>query len=141
MVGLFSSHAKQMRKAQRHLSTDSTHDYPRATSSHKRKTQPRLSEEKACEIVTAYEAGKTVYELATSYNCHRVTISAVLKRKGVAIRLTSPTSEQIHEMVHFYQSGLSLAKVGERFGFNPSTVLTHLREAGVATRDAHGRAR
>ncbi len=141
LVGLFSSHANELGKVHRHLSNVSTGNLPLTPQSSKRKSQPRLSDQKASQIVAAYEAGKTVNELATFYSCHRVTVSAVLHRKGVALRFTSPTPEQIHEMVHFYQSGLSLAKVGERFGFNPSTVLTQLRKAGVVTRDAHGRVR
>lgn len=141
LVGLFSSHANELRKAHRHLSNESTYDQRRATRGSKRKSQPRLSNEKACEIVAAYEAGMTVYELATAHNCHRVTISAVLKRQGVPLRCTSPTSEQIDEMVRLYQSGLSLTKVGERFAMNASTVLAQLRKKDIRTRDAHGRDR
>ncbi|PRB41848.1 helix-turn-helix domain containing protein [Arthrobacter sp. MYb23] len=72
---------------------------------------------------TAYEAGKTVYELAAEYGCHRVTISGALKRQGVALRRTSPTAEQIDEMVRLYESGPSLARIGEQFAMNASTVL------------------
>lgn len=101
--------------------------------------QPRLSAEKVGQIATAYEAGKTVYELAAEYGCHRVTISAALKRQGVALRHTSPTAKQIDEMVRLYESGLSLSKVGERLGFNATTVLTRLRAAGITTRSCHQR--
>ena len=37
-------------------------------------------------------------------------------------------------MVRLYQSGLSLAKVGERFDMHASTVLAQLRKKGVPTR-------
>jgi len=141
MVGLFSSHANKLRTAHRHVSDDSNRGQPQATRSGKRKSQPRLSDQKVSEIVAEYEAGKTVYELATTCNCHRVTISAVLKRQGVPLRCTSPTSEQIDEMVRLYESGLSLAKVGQRFAMNASTVLAQLRKMGVRTRDAQGRDR
>lgn len=103
--------------------------------------QPRLSAEKVGQIATAYEAGKTVYELAAEYGCHRVTISAALKRQGVALRRTSPTAEQIDEMVRLYKSGLSLARIGEQFAMNASTVLAHLRKKKIRARDAHGRIR
>jgi hypothetical protein len=37
-------------------------------------------------------------------------------------------------MVRLYQSGLSLAKVGERFDVHASTVLAQLRKRNVPTR-------
>lgn len=141
MVGLFSSHANELRKARRHLLTEPVRELPQANGGRKRTTQPRLSDEKVSQIVTAYETGKTVYELATEYGCHRVTISAVLKRQGVALRRTSPTAEQIDEMVRLYESGMSLARIGEQFAMNASTVLTQLRKKKIRTRDAHGRIR
>lgn len=141
IVGLFSSHANELRKARRHLSTEPVRELPQANGGRKRTTQPRLSDEKVSQIVTAYETGKTVYELAAEYRCHRVTISAVLKRQGVALRRTSPTAAQIDEMVRLYESGLSLARVGDRFGLNASTVLAQLHKRKIRTRDAHGRIR
>lgn len=137
-MGLFSSHANELRKAHHHLSTEQARALRQEKGRRKRTTQPRLSDEKVSQIVTAYKAGKTVYELAAEYDCHRATISAVLKRQGVALRRTSPTAEQIDEMVHLYETGYSLAKVGERLGFNATTVLSQLKARGVATRDAHG---
>jgi transposase-like protein len=140
-VGLFSSHANELKKAHRHLTTDPACDHPSTTKGRKRKVQPRFSAEKALQVVAAYETGKTVYELANEYDCHRVTISAALKRQGVALRCTSPTTEQIDEMVRLYGSGLSLAKVGGQLGFNASTVHAQLRNAGIQTRDIHGQNR
>lgn len=132
-VGLFSSRANELRKAHRHLSTEPARKLRHEKGRRKRTTQPRLSDGKVGEIVKAYEAGRTVYELAAEYGCHRVTISAALKRQGVVLRRTSPTPEQIDEMVHLYETGHSLAKVGDRLGFNATTILTHLRERGVQT--------
>ena len=94
----------------------------------------RISDERADQIVEAYVSGKTVYDLAREFNCHRVTISAVLKRRGVALRGASPTEEQAAEMVRLYLSGLSLAKVGEHFDVHASTVLAQLRRRAVTTR-------
>lgn len=137
-MGLFSSHANEPRKTHRHLSTEPVRELPQANGGRKRTTQPRLSDEKVSQIVAAYKAGKTVYELAVEYDCHRVTISAVLKRQGVALRRASPTPEQIDRMVHLYETGYSLAKVGDRLGFNATTVLHQLKVRGIPTRDARG---
>jgi hypothetical protein len=37
--------------------------------------------------------------------------------------------------------GVSLADIGTRLGFNGATIHNHLRKAGVAMRDTHGRDR
>lgn len=72
-MDLFSSHANELRKAHRHLSTEPVRELPQANGGRKRTTQPRLSDEKVSQIVAAYETGKTVYELAAEYDCHRLT--------------------------------------------------------------------
>jgi DNA invertase Pin-like site-specific DNA recombinase len=134
-VGLFSSYANELRKARRHLSTEPARELSQANGRRKRKTQPRLSDKKVGQIVTAYETGKTVYELAAEYGCHRVTISAVLKRRGVALRRMPPSDEQVAEMIRLYETGLSLSKVGEHLGFSATTVLRRIRAAGRTTRN------
>ncbi|GAB2523805.1 hypothetical protein GCM10027064_21560 [Microbacterium petrolearium] len=135
-VGLFSSHANELRKAHQHLSTERARELPQATSRRKRTTQPRLSDEKIGQIVSAYETGKTVYELAAEYGCHRVTISAILKRRGVALRRMPPSDEQVTEMIRLYETGLSLTQVGEHLGFSATTVLHRIRAAGRTTRNS-----
>jgi DNA-directed RNA polymerase specialized sigma24 family protein len=39
--------------------------------------------------------------------------------------------EQIDEAVQLYEEVWSLARIGERMGVDPTTVLTRLRERGV----------
>ncbi len=60
---------------------------------------------------------------------------------AVTVRRTSPTPEEMSEMVSLYRSGLSLAKVGDRLGVHATTVLAQLRKVGVDTRTSHGDAR
>ena len=81
-------------------------------------------------------AGGTVYDLAREFDCHRVTISAVLKRRGVTLRRLSPSDEQVAEMIRLYESGLSLSNVGEHLGFTATTVLHRIRAAGKTTRSS-----
>lgn len=106
---------------------------------HTRRTCPRVSDAKAQRIVESYRAGRTIYELADEYGVHRATVSEVLKREGVSMRRQSPTEEQVDEMVRLYGEGLSLQRVGDRLGFNPSTVRNKIRDKGIPTRDSHGR--
>ncbi|MGH3915842.1 MAG: hypothetical protein ACRDTC_20890 [Pseudonocardiaceae bacterium] len=43
--------------------------------------------------------------------------------------------------VILYNSGWSLARVGERLAIDPTTVLNRLRERGASTRDTQGQPR
>lgn len=142
MVGLFSSHANELRKAHGHLARNASQDRSKdVLLRSRRKAPPRFSEARSRAIVAGYMDGKTVYELADEHCCHRTTISAVLKRNGIELRLKPSSEEQIRQMIRLYESGLSLAAVGERVHCNPSTVLNHLRRNGIRTRDSHGRSK
>lgn len=46
---------------------------------------------------------------------------------------------QIDDAVQDYASGQSLEKIGNRLGFDSTTVLRELRRRDVKMRDAHGR--
>jgi hypothetical protein len=49
-------------------------------------TQRRLSAEQVDQLVAAYQAGKTVRELASQFDLHRTTVLAHLERQGVSRR-------------------------------------------------------
>jgi len=57
-----------------------------------------------------------------------------MRRRGLA-------PHQIDEAVRLYEGGWSLARIGERMGINPTTVLTKLQGRGVRMRDTQGRER
>jgi hypothetical protein len=48
---------------------------------------------------------------------------------------------QVDDAIRLYDSGWSLARVGEHLRVDPTTVLNRLRERGIPTRDTHGRPR
>lgn len=102
---------------------------------------PRLSSAAAAEIVARYEAGETVKDIADLLGVDRQTVGKYLNRAAVPRRLRSMNESQIDEAVRLYEQCLSLARVGERIGFTPWTVLRALRERGTPIRDTHGRAR
>ena len=140
MVGLLSSSANKLRQGHAHLlEPGRAGELIPATVPRAYKPPRRFTESETKAIIDGYLAGKTVYELADTHRCNRTTISAVLKRNGVPLRLTPATDEQVEEMIHFYRSGLSLAAVAAKIGVNASTVLNRLREHNVPTRDSHGR--
>ena len=82
-----------------------------------------------------------IHEIAQQFNIHRVTVSKHLERAGVIKRPRSMSEVQIGETVKDYAAGHSLEKIGNRLGFDSTTVLKELRLRGVRMRDSHGRER
>jgi tRNA U34 5-methylaminomethyl-2-thiouridine-forming methyltransferase MnmC len=107
---------------------------PRTT----RQNQRRLRRPEIDELVAGYQAGATTYELAERFRLHRVTVSAVLRRNGVALRAQPLSPTQIATATQFYHEGLSLLKVGERVGCDAETVRQALTKAGVGIRPRNG---
>ena len=90
-------------------------------------------------IVDGYRAGASMKELARAHGVHRTTVRAALDRQREPVRDHSISSAQVATASRLYQSGLSLASVGEKLGFNAQTIATHLRRAGIPLRNSHGR--
>lgn len=99
----------------------------------------QLNTVQLARLVTGYQAGATVYELAAEFGITRATVSEHLKRQSIQMRLRPPTAETIDVIVRLYEQGLSMVRVGERTGVTAGTVLKYLRAGGVQTRDTHGR--
>ena len=103
-----------------------------------RQRQRRLNEAQALLMANKYQDGATVYQLAQEFGISRQTVSERLKKAGITMRQQSPRSELIDEMVGLYESGLSLAGIGDRLGTSPGTVHRYIRIRGVQMRDSHG---
>jgi DNA-directed RNA polymerase specialized sigma24 family protein len=93
-----------------------------------RQRQRRLTEAQVVEIATKYEAGATVYDLATEFGCRRTTVAERLKKAGIVMRGQSPTPDVIDSIVHLYESGLSFQEVGKQLGYCSNTVRSCLRK-------------
>jgi DNA-binding transcriptional regulator LsrR (DeoR family) len=85
-------------------------------------------------MVALYEEGATVYELADLFNCHRQTVSRQLKSRGVHMRLTGMTPEQVAEARCLYERGMTLRAVGKAVGISRNHVRANLVAAGVQLR-------
>jgi len=96
--------------------------------------QKRHSDGEVVDLVAAYRAGASVYELAEQFGCRRQTVSAWLKSQGVQMRGRPLTPAQIDEAERLYAAGRSLASVGEQLGVWSSTVRKYLRTRGVVMR-------
>ena len=82
-----------------------------------------------------------IQEIAKVFKIHRATVSQHLDRAGVSKRQLSMSEAQIDEAVQDYVAGKSLEKIGNRLGFDSTTVLKELRHRNVKMRDTHGRER
>jgi Mor family transcriptional regulator len=89
------------------------------------------------DVVRAYEAGATVIELATRFECSRNTIAELLRDRGVALRARGPRSPlegREPEVVRAYEDGSTVRELVDRFGANQRTVRKVLADAGVVMR-------
>ncbi len=106
-----------------------------------RGTARRLTEDEVTELVTDYEGGATVYDLAKRFKIHRNTVSGHLHLRDIKMRGQSMTEEQVDLATRLYQQDWSVARIGSHLGVNGGTVWLALRARGVQMRDTHGRER
>ena len=104
-------------------------------------TQRHLTDAEQADLITKYQAGSDMRQLAKDFGLHRRTVRAILDRHGVERRQRILTTSQIDEAVRMYQQGASLAVVGRRFGVEHSTIRKHLVARGIPRRNTHGRER
>jgi DNA-binding CsgD family transcriptional regulator len=100
----------------------------------------RLSERQLDELVAAYQAGSTVYDLAERFKIHRQTVSQHLHRLGVTMRNQGLDDHEVNQAAVLYRQGCSLARTAERYCVDPSTVWRTFQARGIRMRDTHGRA-
>jgi transposase-like protein len=99
----------------------------------------RLRPAEASELVDAYRASETVYQLARQFGIHRNTVSGLLERHGVPRRGRPLSPLQIQLAVELYVVGQSAAVIARQLECDPGTVRLALIKAGVTMRDSHGR--
>ncbi|HWF70542.1 MAG TPA: helix-turn-helix domain-containing protein [Mycobacterium sp.] len=105
------------------------------------KLDQRLKPEILSEIIACYEAGEPSTALAASHSLSKGSVIRLVREAGIPIRRQGLTNDQITEAIQLYGSGMSLAKVGARFGVDHGTVWRALKKRGMRMRDTHGRER
>ena len=91
------------------------------------------------ELITAYEAGSTVYQLAEQFKINRRTVGEILKRHNVKTRWQRLTETDVDEAERLYAQGLSLARIGKQLDVSGGAVRLRLLRRGVQLRDRHDR--
>jgi lambda repressor-like predicted transcriptional regulator len=144
LVGLSGHNSKRSQALMRLLEGDPRQLFPDDAPFQAAKpfhTQRHLTDAEQADLITKYQAGSDMQQLAKEFGLHRRTARAILDRHGIERRQYVLTASQIDEAVRLYQRGASLAEVGRRFGVEHSTIRKHLIARGIARRDTHGHER
>ncbi len=115
--------------------------HPKPVAPHRHALKRRVSQDERAQIVAKYESGISSNQLVTDHKLAKGTILKILREEGASIRRQGLSDRQVSEAVDFYRSGRSLAWIGDKLGFSPTTVGKALIAAGVSLRDPHGRER
>ena len=84
-----------------------------------RQRQQRLKPDEVLELIRLREAGSEIEALAERFGIHRSTVMARLQRSGLPGRRAGHrelTPERLVAAGRLYETGLTLAAVGEQFG-------------------------
>lgn len=88
-----------------------------------RKLTPKQTE----DLITDYEAGATMVELAMSYGITRQTVGIILRRESVLLRKSGMSDAQAALAIELRGRGMSWAEVGEQLGIHGTTAWRRLR--------------
>lgn len=114
---------------------------PRVTPPMSHKIDLRFTEEMRLAVVSDYQTGMATTQLTRKHRIGKGTVLRILEEAGVQRRRQGVDTAGEDTAIRLYESGLSLAKVGELLGVTAETVRTVLRRRGVARRDPQGRSR
>lgn len=133
LTGRYSNPADPLhRLADLDLCTDDPAEVRTTTAiARDRRAGRRLGAEDVADLVARCEAGATVRELAEQFGIHRVTVTAQLRRAGVAIRTAGLHPGQADEVVRLYQQGWSARKLAKRYKVSDHTIAAELRNARI----------
>ena len=137
VLGRYSNYADQGKRLAALLGTVPK-GHVRPIPRTKKQIQRRLKRAEIEELVVAYEAGRTLYELAERFQIHRTTISHLLERHGVPTRYRLVEGDRLKSAIHAYQQGQSLATIGGLLGVSLDTVRTALMKAEIKLRPRPG---
>ena len=97
--------------------------------------QKHLSNNEVLEIISKYKAGKSTYELAQEYGCHRRTISDNLKKQGIKVTNQLMERKGVVELVmQMYSEYYKPDDIAKAVGINVDSVRKILKENNVYIR-------
>ena len=96
--------------------------------------QKKLTNDEVLQIVKDYQNGMNTNQLADKYGCHRVNISAQLKKQNIEVTTRKLNSQNITEIIGLYEGGMNTTQLAKRFGVTCPTIIKYLHENGVKMR-------
>lgn len=94
----------------------------------------RLDPVTVASLVADYQDGWQTTDLTGRYGLSKASVLKLPRDEGVTMRRQGLSPEQTEQARRLYESGLSLAAVGDRLGFWPTSVSNALRKSGVELR-------
>jgi hypothetical protein len=92
-------------------------------SSHRvHNVRKRLGPETITRLVADYQTGMPSTALTKKYGIAKGTVLVILNEAGVTRKQCRLTTAQLNEAAELYEQGWSLVRLGERFGFDQSTL-------------------
>jgi hypothetical protein len=102
-----------------------------------KQSQRRFTADEALAVISYRAGGGTVYSLAEKHECHRTTISRILKSHDVELANPPIDPEKVDETVRLYESGLSMETVTQGVGLPAKTIFNYAhRSRDEASREA-----
>lgn len=99
----------------------------------------KMSKEQRDEIVSRYQNGEYIKEIAKDLKITKVTVTKVLKASGVEIkrfiRKSQFSDEEIKKMYELYNSGLTLDDLGRKYNVDASEISFLFNKFGFKRRD------
>jgi len=100
-----------------------------------RQIQKHLSKKEIAQIIRAYQNGKSANQLAEEYDCDRHTITAQLKRHGIAVSRSKIRSEEtVHSIIVLYEEGHFMDEIAKQYDVSASAINRLLKANGVQIR-------
>ena len=112
-------------------------DNPPAPPTRPTRRNQSLNPDQVRELLTAYGAGTPIDRVADDFGIHRTTALNIVKREGVPRRWRT-IDAHLEEARELYNSGLSMAKVGQHFGVSMDAVREAFLRHGVPIRPRNG---
>jgi hypothetical protein len=104
-----------------------------------KKRPTRLSPKQIEQLLEGYQAGEKINDLASVFEIHPSTVSALAKEHGfTGKRYPKLTADQIQQAKRLYAGGESTLVIANLFGVASDTVALALRNAGVPLRRRNG---
>ena len=97
--------------------------------------QKRLNDEEIQLLVTGYQSGKSTYQLAHEFGCHRITVSNILKRHGVLVsKAKSQKKLDIPDVIAMYGQDHTTQAIADKYDVDRQVVANCLKSHGIKLR-------